>query len=325
MFDIKFLYDFSNIELDLVNNENHKNDLLRIALFGTLEAKSLLLFKIKNTLNEYNYQIVLEAINLIIDNTKLNQTNEIIFKYCIDLTKKILSFIKPKTTEYFKIILTVIKLVNIVSNKISTNELIKLMLEKIEEIDKEIFLRHIFSKIQTKSLNYLSDKVLNLMISNILEEKESKISNYRLFFHNISYAPYVNKISLENILKITQKLNNNKQKIKSLKLREIFINIICNYFKNIDIGYLIENSNLFQTNVFLQHLFIKKLIKEMQENPTLINEQKVKILLSKLSIKSPSLVRKTLINQEILPLYVRTNSYKVRKYNVEQIKNYYIK
>ncbi|MCX7759001.1 MAG: hypothetical protein N2169_05270 [bacterium] len=322
MYGMNFLYELSNREIDV---PKEKDLLMKIALFGNIETKSLILYKIKKNINTENYPVILDILNLIIDNTDYSNDTESIYKYTSQILQKIMDLITPNTPEYYKTIILSIKLIKITKSKSFYNPIVNKIMAKMEESDKSIFIRHILSKIQSTSISSIPIETANTILSNILQESEnneSLLEDYKIFLHNLQYMPYLTNISIENIIKITKLLDNFKKKIKSLKIRNLLIDIIYNYFNKKDINYLIENFDKLQDDLFAKHLLTNRIVREINENPQLIHNQKIAKTLIKLSFDENSLIRSEILSNDILPLYLRVNSFKMRKYNVEALEKY---
>lgn len=317
MYNLSFLYEFGKMDIE------DKNELLiNISLFGTTEAKALMLYKLKNKVNQSNCSFFLDILSFLVETTELTNKTEYIYKYIINITENIIDLIKTNSTEYYKIIILAIKIIKICESKIQVSNLIRKIIERIDNIDKQIVVRHMFGKLQNKITKTISEKTMNTILSIIMDEKEILIERYKIFLNNICYIPYITKISFDNILKISRKLNNLKSKIKSLSLRKILIEIITNYFDKQEIDILLNNFETIKNDIFLKHLLVNRLLREININPEILGDSKFISILSKLSFDKSSLIRSFLFNDEKLPLYIRVNSFKTRKYNVEMIKKY---
>lgn len=319
MYNLSFLYEFSKMDI-----EDQNELLIKISLFGTIEAKALMLYKLKNKVNQNNCSFFLDILSFLIETTELTNKTEYIYKYIINITEKIIDLIKTNSTEYYKMIILAIKIVRICEGKMQVSNLIRKIIERIDNIDKQIVVRHMFSKLQNKITKTISEKTMNTILAIIMDEKEILIERYKIFLNNICYIPYITKISFDNILKISRRLNNLKIKIKSLNLRKILIEIITNYFDRQEIDVLLDNFETIKNDIFLKHLFVNRLLKEININPEILGNSKAISILSKLSFDKSSLIRSFLFKNENLPLYIRVNSFKTRKYNVEMIKKYFL-
>ncbi|MFN4219510.1 MAG: hypothetical protein ACK4GJ_01135 [bacterium] len=323
MYNLGFLYEFSSKNLDI---EKEKGLIFNIALWGTIEAKSLLLYKINREVVFHNYELTIDILNTIIDSTEYNLKSENIYKYIIAILNKIVDEffekIKIGSIVYYKIIVLSIKVVKVLGGKSVTRNLVRKIAEKMETVDRETFLRLVFKQIRNQINFHLSPQTINLLLDNLLNEPEKDILNYLVFLNNLKYPPYLTQISFENIIKIAKKLNNFRNKIKSTKLRGIFIEILENYFANCEIHLIIENFEKLKNDFYLKNLFIKTLNHKINSNPSLIEEKNIEQILRKLSMDKSSLIKVKIFSNENFPLHIRLNAFNTRKYSIQRIVNY---
>lgn len=323
MYTLDFLYEFGNKDLDI---QNEKDTLFNIALWGSIETKSLLLYKLQKSFNFQDYEIIIDLLNTIVDSTNYNHKSEYVYKYVIFILGKMVDEffekLKINSTAYYKIIILAIKIIKTVGLRFGTKVLINRMAQKMEVRDREVFLRHIFKQIRNQINFAVSPQTLNLLIDNILNEPEKNILDYSVFLNNLKYPPYLNQISFENIIKMAKKLNDFKNKIKSTKLREIFIEILKNYFLTSDIQYIIDNFERIKHDFYLTNLFVEALNYKLNTNPLLIEEKNIKKILEKLSIDKNSWIKVKIFSNENFPLHIRLNAFNTRKYSIKKVFKY---
>ncbi|MFN3478116.1 MAG: hypothetical protein ACK4ZM_01970, partial [bacterium] len=208
MYNLGFLYEFSSKDLDM---EKEKGLIFNIALWGTIEAKSLLLYKINKEVVFHNHELTVDILNTIVDSTEYNLKSENIYKYIIAILNKIVDEffekIKIGSIVYYKIIVLSIKMIKVLGGKSVTRSLVRKIAEKMEAVDREAFLRLVFKQIKNQINFHLSPQTINLLLDNLLNEPEKDILNYLVFLNNLKYPPYLTQISFENVIKIAKKLN----------------------------------------------------------------------------------------------------------------------
>ncbi|MCS7165583.1 MAG: hypothetical protein RMJ51_04860 [Candidatus Calescibacterium sp.] len=319
MSSLQLLYEISIKDIDVLKE---KELFLQISTFGNIETKSLLLYKIKEKINSQNYPIVIDILNLISETTEFSEKTMYIYKYFLKILEKLIDFIVPSSLEYYKTIILTIKTIKLIKNKIYTNSIINKILNKMEEVDRITFLRYMFSNLNPNSISSESVNIISRSILTELEKCETISESYFRFLENLRYPPYIANLTLENIVKIIEILSNFKKKIRSMKIRKILVDILYAYINKKEIEFLAENFEKFRYNLFTKYLVTVRIIREVTQNPELINNSRIKKLLSHLSFDKNSLIRSHIFSSENLPLYLKVNSFKIRKYNVEALKKY---
>jgi len=320
---LELLYKIGNKDIDI---EKDLDLIINISIQDSIELKSLIIFKLKQKLNKilknnnHQIKIIIDILYLITESTELNNKSQYIFQGILQIMDLILNKTPNKTIEYYKIIILLIK---IIKQKKHTDEILIKIISKLESKEKEMIIKYILS-IKPSALNNISDENFNIILSNILDTEEKELEkSYSIILFNLPYI--YQKINFENIRKLIFILNNQRKKIKSPRLRNIFIKTIVEYFDKKDFFHILENYKKsytdFSNNIFLKQLIVKRLSKEIEKDPNLLEKEEVIWILSKLSLDKYSLIRKIIYTNLLFPPFIRLNSFNTRKYLLQKSKN----
>ncbi|MGC8733662.1 MAG: hypothetical protein ACP5RD_01235 [bacterium] len=322
---INFLYKLSSYNfLDEFNNSKNTflkyEDIISLLLSNYKDVKIFLIKKLKdfisqdNLLNKMNYTLLFfNTYSVLMDSEKENPIIKILILENIEEFFNL--YLKNNNQEdllnqiYYISLIIIIKALKDKNKDVSLRAflIINKFIDKINLKDKEIIFRflNLKDKIKFIKMNYLPLSFFINIDKSTLSKREKQ-----LIINNLIENLEFNKIEFEELLEFYLKYNN--------ILKNETNKLIERYIKYISLEKLINiinfcNSNLSNLNWIIKYLILLRLIEEIEINQDLLNDKKVISFLREMSLDENSIIRKLIINSNVLPYYLRINAYKKRQ------------
>ncbi|MGC8815020.1 MAG: hypothetical protein ACP5O4_02310, partial [bacterium] len=311
-----FLDEFNNSKDTFLKYE----DIISLLLSNYKDVKIFLIKKLKdfisqdNLLNKMNYTLLFfNTYSVLMDSEKENPIIKILILENIEEFFNL--YLKNNNQEdllnqiYYISLIIIIKALKDKNKDVSLRAflIINKFIDKINLKDKEIIFRflNLKDKIKFIKMNYLPLSFFINIDKSTLSKREKQ-----LIINNLIENLEFNKIEFGELLEFYLKYNN--------ILKNETNKLIERYIKYISLEKLINiinfcNSNLSNLNWIIKYLILLRLIEEIEINQDLLNDKKVISFLREMSLDENSIIRKLIINSNVLPYYLRINAYKKRQ------------